>query len=66
MSQSKVGLKGTEAITDGLSVVFKLETGFNPQSGKISDALQSLVNNNGRALNAQTNSFGFSVVLVAG
>jgi len=54
MSQSKVGLKGTEAIADGLSVVFKLETGFNPQSGKISDALQSLVNNNGRALNAQT------------
>jgi predicted porin len=54
MSQSKVGLKGTEQIADGLSVVFKVETGFNPQSGKISDALQSLVNNNGRALASQT------------
>jgi predicted porin len=36
--------------------VFKLETYFNPQSGQISDALKSLVQNNGRSLaNQSTN-----------
>jgi predicted porin len=34
--------------------VFKLETFFNPQSGQISDALKSLVQNNGRSLATQT------------
>jgi predicted porin len=33
--------------------VFKLETFFNPQSGEISDALKSLVQNNGRSLATQ-------------
>ncbi|MFT3791913.1 MAG: porin [Rudaea sp.] len=53
MSQSKVGLKGTEAIADGLDFVFNLEMGFNPASGSISDAVKSLTYNNGRALNDQ-------------
>ena len=53
MSQSKVGLKGTEAVADGLDFVFNMEMGFNPASGSISDALGSLTYNNGRLLNDQ-------------
>ncbi|MEP7044692.1 MAG: porin [Dokdonella sp.] len=53
LSQSKVGLKGTEPLTDDLSAVFNAEIGFNPTSGKLSDALQSLVNANGKPLTAQ-------------
>jgi predicted porin len=53
MSQSKVGLKGTEPIADGLNFVFNAEMGFNPASGSISDAPKSLTYNNGRALNEQ-------------
>ncbi len=56
MSQSKVGLKGDIKITDDLSAVFKLETGFDPTSGMYSDGLKSLTNNNGIALNAQTSN----------
>jgi len=54
LSQSKVGIKGTEPLTDDLSAVFNAELGFNPTSGKISDALQSMVNNNGKPLNQQS------------
>src|SRR5579883_944222 len=53
MSQSKVGLKGTEPVAEGLNFVFNMEMGFNPASGSISDALKSLTYNNGRALNDQ-------------
>ncbi|WP_018973405.1 porin [Rudaea cellulosilytica] len=53
LSQSKVGLKGTEKITDGLDFVFNLEMGFNPTSGRLSDATASLVHNNGLALTDQ-------------
>jgi predicted porin len=54
LSQSKVGLKGAENVADGLDFVFNVEMGFNPQSGKISDALASLVHNNGVAQANQT------------
>lgn len=54
LSQSKIGLKGTEDLIEGLSFVFNLEMGFQPQSGNLSDALKSLVHNNGVALNQQT------------
>jgi predicted porin len=54
MSNSRVGLQGNEPIIGDWSGVFKLETFFNPQSGQISDALKSLVQNNGRALGSQT------------
>jgi predicted porin len=53
MSNSRVGLQGVEPIVGDWSGVFKLETFFNPQSGQISDALKSLVQNNGRALGTQ-------------
>jgi hypothetical protein len=59
LSSSFVGLKGNHEILDGLSVVFNLQTGFNPQSGRLSDGLGSVVQNNGLAVSAQ-NSFADS------
>jgi predicted porin len=53
LSNSRIGLQGSEHIVDDWSGVFKLETFFNPQSGQISDALKSLVQNNGKPLGAQ-------------
>src|SRR5258708_9304855 len=56
LSNSRIGLQGCEPIVGDWSGVFKLETFFNPQSGQISDALKSLVQNNGRPLaNQNTN-----------
>jgi predicted porin len=54
LSNSRIGLQGNEPIIGDWSGVFKLETFFNPQSGQISDALKSLVQNNGRSLATQT------------
>jgi predicted porin len=54
LSQSKIGLQGVESIAGDWSAVFKLETFFNPQSGEISDALKSLVQNNGRSVASGT------------
>jgi predicted porin len=53
LSNSRVGLQGVEPLVGDWSGVFKLETFFNPQSGQISDALKSLVQNNGRSLATQ-------------
>jgi predicted porin len=53
MSNSRIGLQGNEPIVGDWAGVFKLETFFNPQSGQISDALKSLVQNNGRSLATQ-------------
>ncbi|GAC1673437.1 MAG: hypothetical protein NVS9B2_22030 [Steroidobacteraceae bacterium] len=50
LSNSRIGLQGIEPIVGDWSGVFKLETYINPQSGQISDALKSLVQNNGRSL----------------
>jgi predicted porin len=61
LSQSRVGLQGIEPLVDDWSAVFKLETFFNPQSGDISDGLKSQVQNNGRALSAQSTNLDSSV-----
>ncbi len=56
LSQSRIGLQGMEPLF-GSAIgrgVFKLETFFNPQSGKISDALKSLTQNNGRSVASGT------------
>ena len=50
LSQSKIGLRGKEPLTDDLSFVFDVESGFDPQSGRLADALASLTHNNGKAL----------------
>jgi len=61
LSQSRVGLQGTEPLIDDWNAVFKLETFFNPQSGELSDAEKSLVQNNGKALNQQGTNLDSSV-----
>jgi len=56
LSQSSVGLKGDLELVDGLSGIFKLETGFDPLSLRVADGPASLVDNNGRSLNTQTSN----------
>jgi len=43
------------------SGVFKVETYFNPASGQITDALKSVTQNNGRALNEQSTNIDSSI-----
>jgi predicted porin len=54
MSQSKIGLRGIYEFFEGWSGVFKLETGFNPLSGNLSDALKAITQNNGVPLANRT------------
>jgi predicted porin len=52
LSQSKIGLSGVEPLGVGdLKGIFKLETGFNPTSGRLTDGPRSLIDNNGRPNN---------------
>ncbi|HYL69974.1 MAG TPA: porin, partial [Candidatus Dormibacteraeota bacterium] len=60
-SQSRIGFSGNEPLVGDWAGVFRLETFFNPQSGDLSDALKSLVLNNGRALTSQTTNVDSSV-----
>jgi predicted porin len=53
MGQSRVGLQGTEPLSNDWAAVFQIESFFNPQSGEIADSLKSLTVNNGRPLAAQ-------------
>jgi predicted porin len=54
MGQSRVGLQGSEALSDDWSAVFQVESFFNPQSGEIADSLRSLTANNGKSLANQS------------
>jgi predicted porin len=54
MGQSRAGLQGIEALSDGWSAVFQIESFFNPQSGELADSLKSLTVNNGRTLATQS------------
>lgn len=55
LSQSKLGLSGLEPLGAlDLAAVFKLETGFQPTSGRLTDGPKSLVENNGRASSDKT------------
>jgi predicted porin len=47
MAQTTLGIKGTEEILPGLSGVFMASTGLNPQSGRLSNAPGSIVDNQG-------------------
>jgi len=59
LTSSYVGLKGNVELTEGLNGVFNLQTGFNPWSGRLSDGLGSIVQNNGLPVSMQ-NSFADS------
>ncbi|RUL77642.1 porin [Dyella choica] len=47
LSQSSIGLRGKQKIAGDFDFVFKLETGFSPHSFRLTNGLQSLVDNNG-------------------
>jgi predicted porin len=50
LSQSKLGLSGVEPLgVLDLKAIFKLETGFQPTTGRLTDGPKSLIDNNGRA-----------------
>jgi predicted porin len=54
LEQSKVGLRISQEVADDLSLVARLETGFNPLSGQLTDACASLVTNSTRPQGSQT------------
>ena len=54
LSQSNLGLRGDEALTDNLSLIFKVEGGFNPTSLHLVNGEQSVRSNDNRALSSQT------------
>lgn len=56
LSQSKLGVSGVEPLTDDLSAVFKLETGFQSTSLHLTNGPKSLILNNGVPLQDQTNA----------
>jgi predicted porin len=56
LGPSAIGLGGDIPVSDALSAIFKLETGFDPLALRPTNGPQSLVDNNGRSLNAQTSS----------
>jgi predicted porin len=56
LSASNVGLRGIEEVYPGLSVVFNLQTSFVPTSGRLSDGLASIVQNNGVPQASQTSN----------
>ena len=60
MGQSKVGLKGAEELADGINLVFRLETTFNPVSGTLANGQKSLLDNAGQAYKAGTQAAGDS------
>lgn len=50
LSQSRIGLSGAEPLgLLDIKAVFRLETGFQPTSGRLSDGPQSLIDDNGVA-----------------
>jgi len=61
MEQSKIGLKGDVPVykdspVGDVNAVFKLEAGFNPVSGVLTNAQESQINNNGNASLARTST----------
>jgi predicted porin len=51
LSQTGLGLKGTEEVLSGWSVVFNGSTGFNPQSGQLANLAATNTGNAGRSRN---------------
>lgn len=47
LSQSRLGLKGTEPLGAGVNLIFNVESQFNPTSFHLTDGVRSLILNNG-------------------
>ncbi len=56
MEQSKIGVKIEEGIGAGWTAIGKLETGFNPITGQLSDGCSSFLQNAGVNYNQQTSN----------
>jgi predicted porin len=56
LEQSKIGLKIEEGIGNGWAVIGKLEAGFDPMSGQLSDGCGSMKENIGRPVSQQNSS----------
>lgn len=57
LSQSKIGLSGVEPLFLGdLTGIFRVETGFNPWSGRLVDGPASLVADNGKAADVKVSA----------
>jgi predicted porin len=56
LSQSNIGIKGTESITPGLNFIFDLNFGFDPYSMTAANGPQSILENNGVPLALQTSN----------
>jgi predicted porin len=54
LEQSKIGIRIAEPIYGDVTLVAKLETGFNPLSGQLTDACAALASNSGVAQGSQT------------
>lgn len=54
LEQSKVGVRIAEPIVNDVTFVARLETGFNPLSGQLTDACATLASNSGKAQGQQT------------
>src|SRR6266436_4766779 len=54
LTNSTIGIKGTEPIGENFSVVFALDAGFDPYSGRFSDGPGSIAANAGTAQNQQS------------
>jgi predicted porin len=56
LGPSAIGLSGDIPVAEALSAIFKLEIGFDPLALRPTNGPQSLVANNGRALNTQSSN----------
>jgi predicted porin len=56
LEQSKIGVKIEEGIGFGWTAIGKLEAGFDPMSGQLSDGCGSMLENIGRPVSQQTSS----------
>ena len=56
LGPSAIGLSGDIPVSATVSAIFKLENGFDPLALRPTNGPQSLVANNGRALNTQTSN----------
>jgi predicted porin len=54
LEQSKIGIRIAEPIVNDLTLVTRLETGFNPLSAELTDACGSIASNSGKTQGNQT------------
>ena len=61
LSQSRWGMRGAEDLGNGWTGLFKVESAFNPISGSTTDALRTIVSQNG-VPQAQQQAYGDSAI----